>query len=82
MTLPIWDEYLSFLTLFGPFPHLDQKPTNFAAKTCFLLIFIYFWNEKGCHHELPLPVPPFLAMPLVKGAFTYAGRETTQREAN
>ena len=42
---------------------LDQKPTYFvAAKTFFFfLVFTYFWYEKGCHHEIPPRVPPFLA---------------------
>ena len=30
----------------------------------FFLVFTYFWTEKGWHHEIPPPVPPFLATPL------------------
>ena len=45
-------------------PHLYRKPTNFTAKT-FFLVFTYFWTEKGWHHEIPPRVPPFLATPLI-----------------
>ena len=31
----------------------------------FFLVFAYFWYEKGCHHEIPPRVPPFLATPLI-----------------
>ena len=41
----ICGEYLSFFTLFGPgpYPHLNRKPTDFAAKNFFyFLVLIYF----------------------------------------
>ena len=43
---------------FGPKTHL------FCSEDLFFLVFTYFWCEKGCHHEIPSRVPPFLATPL------------------
>ena len=39
--------FLFSLCLFVPYPHLDRKPTHFAAKTFlfFCLVFTYFWTE-------------------------------------
>ena len=53
-----------FSILLGVQPHLDQKPTNFTAKTIFFLVFIFFWTEKGWHRAIPHRVPPSLATPL------------------
>ena len=40
----ICDEYLSFFTLFGSYPHLDRKPTDFAVKTFFFGLHILLEN--------------------------------------
>ena len=49
-----------------------KNQLRFAAKTFsffflffFFLVFTYILADKGCHHEIPLRVPPFLATPLV-----------------
>ena len=34
-----------FLLCFVPYPHLDRKPIDFAAKTISFLVFTYFWTE-------------------------------------
>ena len=48
---------------------LDRKLIHFKLKT-FFLVFTNFWYGKGCHHEIALRVPPFLATPLL--LFLYA----------
>ena len=45
-----------FSHTFGPKTHLFC-----CSEDLFFLVFTYFWYEKGCHHEIPPRVPPFLA---------------------
>ena len=49
MTPQISGEYFSFFTLFGPYPHLDRKPLDFAAKTFFCFGLHILWGRKPTH---------------------------------
>ena len=55
ITPPICGEYLSFFTLFGPHPQLDQKPTNFAAKNFFLFVLQLVLDRKSVPPRNPAP---------------------------
>ena len=41
------------------------KTNSFCSGDLFFLVFTYILADKGCHHEIPPRVPPFLATPLL-----------------
>ena len=51
------DFFLVFTHFWTQIPVILQRRPSF-------LVFTYFWYEKGCHHEIPPRVRPFLATPL------------------
>ena len=48
-----------------PIPIWTKNPLIFRRRP-FFLVFTYFWYERGCHHQTPPRVPPFLATPLMR----------------
>ena len=58
------EDLLRFFFCFWYSHTFGLKTHLFCSEDLFFLVFTYFWYEKGCHHEIPLRVPPFLATPL------------------
>ena len=66
---PFWgDTIFCFFFLLRPktFTYFrSEKPTSFCCENLFFLVFTDILANKGCHHEIPPRVPPFLATPLI-----------------
>ena len=66
---PFWgDTICCFFLLLRPktFTYFRSEiPTSFCCEDLFFLVFTYILANKGCHHEIPPRVPPFLATPLI-----------------